>query len=224
MFFLERIKHFLKNEMVNIKLVMELIQDKIPEEYVKRDWHWHFILGFFFILAGTIGLLAIPFVPLSTIYLFACFMIIGGSLQFMEAINANEKRQSKILHIIGGVLYTFGGFLCLLNPVAASLPLLFLLCVMIAAIGLCRAVAAVVHKSDITDWKTVLASGLESVGIAFLIGLSWPYSSLWILGLFLSVDLILNGWGNVVIAFESGKEFKEVEPPASPSEPGLAVA
>jgi len=223
MFLTKKIKGLLQIRPRKMKLSGDWILDRFPLQYVQRRWQWHFLLGFFFILVGTIGLLAIPLASLSTIRLFALFMLAGGLLQVVEALKAETERQSRMLHLVGGGLYVLGGLLALCNPVASSHALIFLLSVVIFATGACRIVIAMVHKKDFSDWRTVLTSGFESVAIAFLISLAWPYSSLWSLGLFMSAELILNGWGHVVVAFGVGKNLDEIAQPISVSKPELAA-
>ena len=61
-------------------------------------------------------------------------------------------------------------------------------------------IISIQHRREMKDWMVLLISGLASVAIAFLIGMSWPYSALWTLGLFISIDLIFNGWSHIIIA------------------------
>ncbi len=203
-----------------MKTFEDSILDKFVLAYVEKDWKLSFLVGCFFILAGTLGVLAIPLTAISTIRLFAFLMIIGGILQLSEIFTAGTHREGRILYIIGGCLYIAAGLVSFVNSTAASFSLTFLLAVAIFANGMCRVVMGFVHRSDMSNWSTVLAGGLESAAIAFLVVFLWPYASLWILGLFISLDLIFYGWSHAVIAFEAGKSRQA----ASPSGKGLAAA
>ena len=207
-----------------MKTFEDSILDKFLLAYVEKDWKLSFLVGCFFILAGTLGVLVIPFATLSTIRFFAFFMIIGGILQLSEIFTAGADREGRILYIIGGCLYIAGGMVSFFNATAAFFSLTFLLAVAIFANGMCRVVMAFVHRNDMSDWRTVLASGLESVAIAFLVAILWPYSSLWVLGLFISLDLIFYGWSHAVIAFEAGGKTREMEQTAPSDGQGLAAA
>ena len=190
---------------------------------VKKNWRWHLLLGMFFVGAGTIGLLAIPLATLSTVLLFSVLMLLGGILQLTEAITAVKGWKSRAPHIIVSVFYIAAGLVSLLNPVAASLGLTIVLGTTIFAAGVFRVLIALQHKEDLKDWIMILASGLASIAIAVLIGFSWPYSALWSLGLFLSVDLISNGWSHVVIALAARKKALEMVEPDSGTEIKTAV-
>jgi len=189
-----------------MKNLTELANNTFSLDRVEKGWKWHLIMGFLFIGAGVIGLLAIPLATLSSVILFASFMTAGGILQIVEALKADESRRSRTLHLIGGALYVMGGSLMIWDPVAASLALTFILAVIIFAGGMLRIVLAYEHRKEMADWVIVLAGGIASICLAILIGVSWPYSALWSLGLFISLDLIFNGWTQILVAFALGRK------------------
>jgi hypothetical protein len=50
-----------------------------------------------------------------------------------------------------------------------------------------------VHRHPAARASSASASGLASIAAAVVIGLEWPVNALWILGLVLSVDLVIQG-------------------------------
>ncbi len=186
-------------------------QQKFQWGDIKKNWKWHMLLGFFFIITGTIGLVLTPLATLSSILLFAFFMLVGGILQLIEAIRATRGWKSRLLHIIGGVLYIAGGFVSIWNPMAASLALTLILAASIFAVGVFRIIVAFQHRQELSDWGILLISGLASVAIAILIAVAWPYSAIWTLGLFISIDLIFNGWSHVIVAIAAKNKAMEGE-------------
>lgn len=175
-----------------------------------KNWKVHFLLGFFFIVSGIIGLLLTPLATLSTILLFASFMFIGGIFQVVEGLKAVKGWSGRLGHIVAGFLYVIGGLAAIFNPVAASFVLTLFLAISIFVSGIIRVVIAFSHKEQLDDWGILLVSGLASVAVAFLIWFSWPYSVLWTLGLLISIDLIFNGWSHVVIAL-AAKRIRQQE-------------
>ncbi len=173
---------------------------------VGKNWKFHLFLGFFFIIAGTIGLVLTPLATLSSILLFAAFMMVVGILQLIEAVKATKGWKSRLPHILGGALYVAGGFISVWNPVVASLALTLVLAASIFAIGIFRIIIAFQHKKELSDWGIIFISGLASIAIAILIGVAWPYSAIWTVGLFISIDLIFNGWCHVIVAIAAKKQ------------------
>jgi uncharacterized membrane protein HdeD (DUF308 family) len=51
-------------------------------------------------------------------------------------------------------------------------------------------------------WGWIVAGGVITALAGFVVALGWPVNSLWVLGLFLAVDLLVQGW--TLIAFGLG--------------------
>ena len=49
-------------------------------------------------------------------------------------------------------------------------------------------------------WAWILIAGLTAIVLGVLILMQWPYSGLWVLGLFIAIELIVNGWTYIFIA------------------------
>ena len=49
-------------------------------------------------------------------------------------------------------------------------------------------------------WGWPLASGILNVLLGLLIWAQWPLSGLWVIGLFVGIELIFSGWMWVMIA------------------------
>lgn len=49
------------------------------------------------------------------------------------------------------------------------------------------------------DW--LMMGGLVTLLACLVIDLRWPVNSLWILGLFLSIDLLMQDWGMIALGF-----------------------
>jgi uncharacterized membrane protein HdeD (DUF308 family) len=64
------------------------------------------------------------------------------------------------------------------------------------------------HFKGFKNWFWPLLSGIISIILGLIIINQWPVSGLWVIGLFVAVELITNGWSAVMIALaarEAGK-------------------
>jgi uncharacterized membrane protein HdeD (DUF308 family) len=50
-----------------------------------------------------------------------------------------------------------------------------------------------------SGWGWVVAAGVITLLAGVLIALRWPVNSLWVLGLFLAIDLIFQGWAFIAL-------------------------
>ena len=172
---------------------------------VGKQWVWLLVLGVIFVVLGSIGILMVPIMTLSAVTMFGVFMIIGGILQLYHSIKKSEGWTSKVVQILISLIYLFGGIVTIANPVLASTVLTLFLAGSLVGIGILRIVTAFQNKETLKSWIWIVISGILSIIIGFMIGLHWPVSSIWALGLFISIDLIFSGWTYIFFALAAKK-------------------
>jgi len=180
---------------------------------LKRNWVWLLGLGIIFMTLGFAGLLLLPLVTITSVAIFGAFMLVAGTLQIAQGIAKAKDWKSRGLHILMGVIYVIGGIATLENPVLATTILTLVLGFSLIAIGAIRIGVAFQNK-DINQWALMTLSGILSVFLGFLIVVQWPWSSLWAIGLFVSVDLIMSGANFIAIAMAAKVEGEKSGVPA----------
>jgi uncharacterized membrane protein HdeD (DUF308 family) len=98
------------------------------------------------------------------------------------------------------VLYIIAGFVTFENPLLAAAVLTLILGASLLASGIMRIILAFSMKRE-TPWIWVLLSGAITLLLGLLILAHWPVSSLYILGLFLGIDLIMAGAAWIGLGF-----------------------
>lgn len=152
---------------------------------------WIVALGVIYAIAGIVALGSMMLATVASVFLVGIMMLIAG---VAEAINAFQvKTWGKfLLWLALGCLYVIAGLVTLRNPLLAAAVLTLLLGIALTASGIMRMLLSL-SMMEGTPWIWVLLSG----GVTLLIGLvilaHWPVSSLYILGLFLGVDLVIAG-------------------------------
>jgi uncharacterized membrane protein HdeD (DUF308 family) len=152
---------------------------------------WIVALGIVYVIAGLIALGSVVFATVVTVFVVGIMMLISG---FAEVINAFQiKSWGKfLLCLLLGLLYIVAGFLTFDNPLlAAAILTLFLGCALLAS-GVMRIVLGFSMQHGM-PWVGVVFSGVITLLLGLIIVVHWPVSSLYILGLFLAIDLIIAG-------------------------------
>ena len=72
------------------------------------------------------------------------------------------------------------------------------------AVGVLRSVMAF-QMRPASGWFWPLLSGLVSIALGGMIVAQWPDSGLWVIGLFVAIELIFNGWSYLFIALAARK-------------------
>jgi uncharacterized membrane protein HdeD (DUF308 family) len=166
-------------------------------EEVRRNWGWFLVLGIALIVLGVVAL-AMPHVATDiTILTFGWLLIIGGAFEAVAAIEA-RRWSGFFLHLLGGVLYVVVGILLVANPGAGALTLTLLLAALYLVEGVFQVVGAVALRFP--NWGWAVFGGLITALVGALIWAQWPSSAVWVIGLFVGIDLIFRGWAWVTLA------------------------
>jgi len=172
---------------------------------LRKNWVWLLGLGLIFMTLGFAGLLLLPLVTITSVAIFGAFMLVGGALQIAQGISKTKDWKSRGLHILMGLIYVIGGIATLENPVLATTILTLILGFSLIAIGALR-IAVALQNKDVNQWALMTLSGMLSMLLGVLIVLQWPWSSLWAIGLFVSVDLMMSGANFIAIALAAKSE------------------
>ena len=97
-----------------------------------------------------------------------------------------------------GLLYLVNGYLIIDSPVSGTLAITLLLAAMLIFLGTLRIIAALVLRFH--HWGWPLLNGIISLLLGVMIYKQWPASGLWVIGLFIGIELIFNGWSWVMLA------------------------
>jgi uncharacterized membrane protein HdeD (DUF308 family) len=154
---------------------------------------WIIALGVVFVIAGIIALGSVVMATAATVFVVGIMMVIAG---VAEVINAFQiKTWGKfLLWLLLGALYIVAGFFAFENPLLAAAVLTLLLGFSLLVSGIMRIVLAF-SMQDTTPWLWVAFSGVITFLLGLLIVAKWPVSSLYVLGIFLGVDLVIAGAG-----------------------------
>ncbi|HZC55298.1 MAG TPA: HdeD family acid-resistance protein [Xanthobacteraceae bacterium] len=152
---------------------------------------WIVALGIVYVIAGFIALGSVVLATVATVFVVGIMMLIAG---VAEVINAFQiKNWGKFLFwLLLGALYIVAGFVTFENPLLAAALLTLMLGFALVASGLMRIVLAFSMRGE-TPWVWVLLSGAITLLLGVVILVHWPVSGLYILGLFLGVDLVFAG-------------------------------
>jgi uncharacterized membrane protein HdeD (DUF308 family) len=166
---------------------------------LSAKWGWIVALGVVYLIAGFIALGSVAMATVASVFIVGVMMIIAGVAEVISAFQIKSWGKF-LLWVLLGLLYVVAGFVTFQNPLLAAVLLTLILGASLVASGIMRIILAFSMKRE-TPWIWVALSGVITVLLGALILARWPVSSLYILGLFLGIDLIMAGAGWVGIGF-----------------------
>jgi uncharacterized membrane protein HdeD (DUF308 family) len=160
-------------------------------EALRAKWRWIVALGVVYVLAGVIALSSVALATLAKVVIVGVMMLVAGASEVFNAFQMKSWSKFLLWILLGG-LYIVAGLLTLENPFLAAVALTLVLGAVLVFSGLTRIVLAFNMKEG-GHWTWVLLSGIVTVFLGLVVLSHWLASSVYILGLFLGVDLIVAG-------------------------------
>jgi len=165
---------------------------------LKKNWGWLLAFGIVSIVLGTIGMgMTFALTEVSIIF-FGALLIVGGVFQLFDAFKCKGWK-STLWHILIALLYVAGGIAMVNHPLMAATTLTLIIAWILIAVGISRIVMAFQLKPA-QGWYWTLLAAIVSIVLGIMILAEWPEAGLWVIGLFVAIELIFNGWSYVFVA------------------------
>ena len=158
---------------------------------------WIVALGIVYLIAGAVALSSVAMATAVSVFLVGVMMVVAGVAEVINALQVKSWGKF-VLWLLLGALYVVAGILTFENPLLAAKMLTLLLGASLIASGVVKIMLAFGMKAG-SSWGVVVLSGIVTLLVGAVIVSQWPVNSLYILGIFLAVDLIFSGVGWISI-------------------------
>lgn len=158
---------------------------------------WLIAFGVAVLALGGLAFFSIVTATIVSVYFVAIGMIVAGALEIALGLRSTSSGR-KMTWLLVGVLYVAAGCFALFNPLLAAGVLTLLLGASLVAAGLARFLISFQMRAG-SQWWWTAASATVTTLLGVLVLAQWPASSLYILGVFLSVDLLAAGLAWVLV-------------------------
>jgi uncharacterized membrane protein HdeD (DUF308 family) len=173
-----------------------LTKDTLPEAFGNK-WGWFIVIGVILLCLGFFALIYQFFATVFSVYYIAFLLIFAGITQVVHSFQIKGLDQTALWAIMG-ILYIVTGVVAIYNPILASSALTLMMAILLLVGGTVQIMGAL-HNRHIPQWGWLLCSGIITFILGLLIVVEWPSNSVWVLGLFLGLDLIFQGWAYISI-------------------------
>jgi uncharacterized membrane protein HdeD (DUF308 family) len=164
---------------------------------LRRDW-WVFLgLGLISVVVGLLAIGSAFIATLASVVVFGVLLMIAGAAEVIHSIMVRNLR-GFAMHLLAAALYLLVGLFMLEDPVRAAAVLTLLLAASFIVGGVLRVIFSLVERFP--AWQWVLLNGVIDLILGVLIWNGWPESGLWVIGLFVGIDLLIHGWSWVILA------------------------
>jgi uncharacterized membrane protein HdeD (DUF308 family) len=169
---------------------------RVGVEEVTKNWGWFLTLGILLIVGGSAAVGSAFLMTVFSMKLLGWLMICGGVLQAIHALRCKEW-SGFFIDLLTGLLYVVMGFMIVANPDTTAAAMTLLISMFLIFGGIFRILVALVLKFQ--NWGWLLLHGGVNLLLGIAIWRQWPLSGEWVIGLFIGIDMMLNGWSLVML-------------------------
>jgi uncharacterized membrane protein HdeD (DUF308 family) len=171
------------------------IADEIAK--LRRSWVWLLVWGILLVMIGTVAL-AYPFMAtVSSVMTFGVLLLLAAGVQFSTAFVARGWG-GVLMALLVGAFYAFAGVILVGRPGLGAAGFTLFLAMLFFAVGVARIATGLVYQ--FSGWGWTVINGVVSIFLALLIWQDFPEAALWVIGVFVGIDLILAGWSWIMLA------------------------
>ena len=171
---------------------------------LRSKWGWIVALGLVYLIAGFVALGSILMATVVSVFMVGIMMIVAGVAEIANSFQLKSWGKFLVWAVLGA-LYIVAGFVTFENPLFAAALLTLILGGALVASGLVRIFPAFSMTRE-SPWIWLLISSIVTMLLGLLILAHWPISSVYVLGLFLGLDLVMAGvaWIGLGFSLRSG--------------------
>ncbi|MFD2192334.1 HdeD family acid-resistance protein [Pistricoccus aurantiacus] len=168
-------------------------------DHLAGHWKELLVVGVVFALLGALGLGAVGLFTLAGVMWFGIMMLLAGLIQILQAFRSSGLTRS-LVFLAMGLIYALLGLYAILNPAGASSALTLVIAIFIGLVAVLRLLLAwQLRGAANTLWP--MLTGFVGLLLAWMIFAQWPQSGEWVIGLFLAIELLMNGIMLILLAF-----------------------
>jgi len=153
--------------------------------------------GVILLILGILGIVFPYFASTLIVFIIAFLLLVGGIMFLVVAFKGGTGFWGNLLI---GIVFLAVGILMFIYPSPTLSVMTLIMGIFFVIIGIASFVLSfMVHP--VSGWWAPIISGVLSLILAVLVFMGWPENSQWIIGLFVGIDLLLEGIALMAVGF-----------------------
>jgi len=169
---------------------------QVPAEII-HSWGWFLFFGIGLVVLGIAAIVRSVAATVVSMLFFGWLLLIAAGIEVVQTIMAGRET-GMFQHLAAAVLFGVVGVLIVWRPVVTAEILTLLMGAFFLVTGLFQIVGPVM--SSLQDWGWHVLNGIITLLLGFLVLAQWPVSGLWVIGMFVGIDLFFYGIAWIAVA------------------------
>ena len=160
-------------------------------------WGWFLLFGVALLALGIAAVWRSMTATLASMFFFGWLLLFAAGIEVVQAMMVGHWA-GFFQHALAAILFGVLALIFIVRPVITAEVLTLVMALFFLVGGLFQIVGSAVL--GFSGWGWHLIDGLITIVLGLLILAQWPASGLWVIGLFIGIDLIFYGLAWIAIA------------------------
>jgi uncharacterized membrane protein HdeD (DUF308 family) len=174
----------------------QAIEVQIPHEIVQY-WGWFLVFGIGLLALGIAAVVRSVLATVATMLFFGWLLVLASGIEAAQAVLVGHWA-GFFHHLLAAILFGVVGLILVTRPVISAEALTIFMAMFFLIGGLFQLIASIAVAQPGWGWQA--AYGIITFILGALLLAGWPASGLWVIGLFVGIDLIFYGCAWIVLA------------------------
>jgi len=160
-------------------------------------WGWFLALGLGLLALGVAAVARAVTATVASMLFFGWLLVFAAAIEVVEAVAVGHWA-GFFQHLFAAILFGVAGFIMVFRPLITAEVLTLFMALFFLIGGLFQLIGSV--WVGLPGWGWSAIDGVITFVLGLLVLAQWPASGLWVIGLFLGIDLIFYGLAWIAIA------------------------
>jgi uncharacterized membrane protein HdeD (DUF308 family) len=175
---------------------LQALDIRVPADIV-HNWGWFLAFGIALVLLGVLAIVRSVAATVVSMLFFGWLLVIAAGIEVVQAIMVG-KWAGLFHHWVGALLFGVLGALIVWRPLVTAEIVTLLMGAFFLVAGLFQLITP--FLVSLPEWGWHALNGVITLVLGVLILAQWPVSGLWVIGLFVGIELIFYGGAWVALA------------------------
>lgn len=169
---------------------------QMPQELI-HYWGWFLAFGIALVAIGVAAVARAFTATIASMLFFGWLLVIAAVIEIVQAVIVGHWA-GFFHHLLAAILFGVTGLLLVTRPLISAEALTFVMAIFFLIGGLFELISSSIVGLPGWGWQAL--DGIITIVLGGLVLAQWPASGLWVIGLFIGIDLIFYGFAWIALA------------------------
>ena len=172
------------------------LEVQIPHEIIQY-WGWFLAFGIGVLALGIAAVVRSVAATVVSMLFFGWLLVLASGIEIAQAVMVG-RWAGFFHHLLAAILFGIAGLLLVTRPVRGAEVLTMFMAMFFIVSGLFQLFGS--WAVALPGWGWQALDGIIALVLGLLVLAQWPVSGLWVIGLFIGIDLIFYGCAWIALA------------------------